>query len=161
LSGAGLADPYLLVKTLHIVSATILFGTGLGTAYFFWSSRHADDGARLFAAKTTVRADFLFTLPAVILQPLTGAWMIVHAGFDPGAPWLVMSYALYLLAGLCWLPVVWLQIRMKRMLEAKAAGGGFDAAQFERLRRAWFWLGWPAFLGLIVVFFLMVTKPGW
>jgi uncharacterized membrane protein len=161
LSGAELIDSYFFVKTLHIISATILFGTGLGTAYFFWSSRDADDAARLFVARTTVQADFLFTLPAVILQPVTGVWMMVHASFGPGQLWLEASFALYLLAGLCWLPVVWLQIRMKRMLEAKAVGADFDSATFERLRKIWFILGWPAFLGLVLVFFLMVAKPGW
>jgi uncharacterized membrane protein len=155
-----LIDSYFFVKTLHIISATILFGTGLGTAYFFWSSRNANDAVRLFAARTTVRADFLFTLPAVVLQPVTGAWMMVHASFDPRQLWLEASYALYLLAGVCWLPVVWLQIRMKRMLEAKTAGADFDSAAFERLRKTWFILGWPAFLGLVLVFFLMVAKPG-
>ena len=159
--GAVVADSYALIKTLHIVSATILFGTGIGTAFFFWSSRKADDAARLFAARTTVRADFLFTLPAVVVQPLTGALLIARAGFDPGQFWLVASYALYLLAGLCWIPVVLLQIRMKRMLEAKAAGADFAEAEFERLRKIWFALGWPAFVGLLVVFVLMVTKPGW
>jgi uncharacterized membrane protein len=156
-----LIDAYLLIKIVHILSATVLFGTGLGIAFFFWSARHADDASRLFAARITVRADFIFTLPAVILQPLTGAWLITRAGFDPGASWLVASYALYLLAGLCWLPVVWLQIRMKRMLQAKAVGGHFDGAAFERLRRTWFVLGWPAFVSLIAVFGLMVTKPVW
>ncbi len=108
-----------------------------------------------------MRADFLFTLPGVILQPVTGAWLIVRAGFDPRELWLVASYALYILAGLCWLPVVWLQIRMKRMLESKVAGTGFDGAEYERLRKVWFMLGWPAFVGLVVVFWLMVTKPSW
>ena len=95
----------------------MLFGTGLGTAFFFWSARRGNDQAKLFAARTAVRADFLFTLPAVILQPVTGAWMIGKIGIDPGQLWLVASYALYVLAGLCWVPVVWLQIRMKQMLE--------------------------------------------
>jgi uncharacterized membrane protein len=139
----------------------VLFGTGLGIAFFFWSARSADDESRLFAARTTVRADSLFTLPAVLIQPLTGAWLIVKAGFDPMQTWLLASYALYVLAGLCWIPVVWLQIRMKRMLEVKIAGGEFDDKAYERLRRIWFILGWPAFLGLVVIFCLMVTKPSW
>jgi uncharacterized membrane protein len=139
----------------------VLFGTGLGIAFFFWSAARTDDASRLFAARTTVRADFLFTLPAVLLQPITGAWMIARASFDPAAPWLVASYALYIIAGLCWLPVVCLQIRMKRMLEIKVAGGAFSEAAFQRLRTIWFLLGWPAFLGLILVFWLMVTKPSW
>ena len=108
-----------------------------------------------------MRADFLFTLPAVILQPVTGAMLVAKGGFDPAQRWLVVSYALYVVAGLCWLPVVWLQIRMKRMLEEKAAGAAFDSAAYERLRKVWFLLGWPAFLGLTVVFWLMVTKPTW
>jgi uncharacterized membrane protein len=137
----------------------VLFGTGLGIAFFFWSARRGNDDARLFAARTTVRADFLFTLPAVVLQPMTGAWLVAKAGIDPRELWLVASYALYVVAGLCWLPVVWLQIRMKRMLESKVSGGEFDSATFERLRRTWFLLGWPAFLGLVIVFWLMVTKP--
>ena len=154
-------DSYFLIKTVHIVSATVLFGTGLGTAYFFWSARRASDAVRLFAARTTVRADFLFTLPAVILQPLSGAVLIVKTGLDPWELWLVVSYALYAVAGLCWLPVVWLQMRMMRMLEARRAEDTFDAAAFERLRRAWFALGWPAFGALVIVFFLMVAKPSW
>ncbi|HUE79710.1 MAG TPA: DUF2269 domain-containing protein [Sphingomicrobium sp.] len=155
------ADSYLLVKVVHIISATVLFGTGLGTAFFFWSSRHADVATRLFAARTTVRADMLFTLPAVVLQPLTGAWLVIYGGFDWTDSWLVATYGLYLLVGLCWLPVVWIQFRMMRMLEAKAAGLKFDADRFEWLRRTWFALGWPAFGGLVVVFYLMVAKPVW
>jgi uncharacterized membrane protein len=154
-------DSYLLIKTLHVLSATVLFGTGLGIAFFFWSSRRSDDRARLFAARTTVRADFLFTLPAVILQPITGTWLIANGGIDPWAPWILISLGLYVLAGLCWIPVVWLQIKMKEMLEVKVAGGAFDDQAYERLRRAWFLLGWPAFLGLVAVFWLMVAKPGW
>jgi len=143
------------------LSATVLFGTGLGIAFFFSAARRGNDQARLFAARATVRADFIFTLPAVILQPITGAMLVAKAGLDPRQSWLVASYALYVIAGLCWLPVVWLQIRMKNMLEAKVAGAAFDSAAYERLRKVWFLLGWPAFLGLIVVFWLMVTKPTW
>jgi uncharacterized membrane protein len=115
----------------------------------------------LFAARWTVRADFLFTLPAGILQPVTGAALIANGGIDPSASWIVLSVALYALAGLCWIPVVWLQIRMKRMLESSVCGRGFDQQAYERLRRTWFLLGFPAFLGLIVVFWLMVAKPNW
>jgi uncharacterized membrane protein len=146
---------------LHVLSATVLFGTGLGIAFFFWSARQSDDHARLFAARTTVRADFLFTLPAVVLQPATGAWLIANGGIDPKASWILISLGLYVLAGLCWIPVVWLQIKMKRMLESKLAGGSFDTEKYERLRRLWFLLGWPAFLGLVAIFWLMVAKPSW
>jgi len=154
-------DSYSLIKTLHILSATVLFGTGLGIAFFFWSARQADDRARLFAARTTVLADFLFTLPAAVLQPLTGAWLMVKSGIDLHTPWILISVALYFVAGLCWIPVVWLQIKMKNMLEASLSEGAFDRQAYERLRKIWFLLGWPAFLGLVVVFWLMVAKPVW
>ena len=154
-------DGYLLVKWIHIVSATVLFGTGIGTAFFFWSSRRASDEARLFAARMTVLADLIFTLPAVVIQPLTGAWLILTTGFNPTDKWLALTYAFYLLAGLCWLPVVVIQIRMKRMLEQKAGGAPFDETSFGRLRRIWFALGWPAFGGLLIIFYLMIAKPAW
>ena len=153
-------DAYAAVKTLHILSATVLFGTGLGIAYFFWmGGRSSDDRAALFAARATVTADFLFTLTAVIVQPLTGAWLIWRGGFNPLDRWLVLTYALYLLAGACWVPVVFIQVRIRDLLQAKLSGGEFDDARNRRLRQIWFWLGWPAFLSLIVVFHLMVTKP--
>lgn len=153
-------EPYQLVKTLHILSATVLFGTGLGIAYFFWmGGRSGDDRAALFAARASVTADFLFTLTAVIVQPLTGAWLVIESGLDPISHWLVLTYALYLIAGACWVPVVFIQIRIRNMLDAKVAGGPFDALAYRRLRGWWFALGWPAFLALIVVVHLMVVKP--
>lgn len=115
----------------------------------------------MFAARTTVRADFVFTLPAVILQPITGAWLLAQSGIDPRASWIVISVMLYVLAGLCWIPVVFLQIKMMRMLEASVAGRGLDRDAYERLRRIWFLLGWPAFLALVAIFWLMVAKPAW
>lgn len=155
-------DAYGIVKAVHIISATVLFGTGLGTAFFFWRG-HApgNEAGRLAVARTTVLADWLFTAPAVVLQPLTGAWLIARAGFQWNDLWLIASYALYVLAGLCWLPVVAIQLRLKRMLKEEAAGLPIDGQAYARLFRIWFRLGWPAFGGLILVFFLMVLKPGW
>lgn len=155
-------DVYAIVKTAHILSGTILFGTGLGTAFFFWRA-HApgNETGRLVAARTTVLVDFLFTAPAVLVQPITGAWMVANAGFPWSDLWLIATYGLYLMAALCWLPVVAIQLRMKRMLEREAAGEDIDRQFYDRLFRAWFVLGWPAFGGLVVVFFLMVLKPSW
>jgi uncharacterized membrane protein len=153
-------DSYATVKTLHILSAMVLFGTGLGIAYFFWmGGRSRDDRAALFAARTTVIADLVFTLAAVILQPLTGAWLVWRGGFDPFSRWLVLSYALYAVAGLCWVPVVFIQLRIRDQLQAKIAGCGFDPEAHARLRKLWLFLGWPAFLAVIVIVHLMVTKP--
>ena len=155
-------DAYAVVKTLHILSATILFGTGLGTAFFFWrANAPGKEAGRLMAARTTVRADWFFTAPAVVIQPVTGAWMMARAGLAWGELWLVLTYCLYMIAALCWLPVVAIQIRMKHLLEMEAAGESLDRQLYGRLFRAWVFLGWPAFGGLVVVFFLMVSKPAW
>lgn len=155
-------DAYFIVKTLHIISAAILFGTGIGIANFMFFghlSRSSQD--RAFAARMTVKADFLFTLPAVIVQPASGAWLIWRGGFVWNDYWLVATYGLYLLAGVCWIPVVIIQMRMKTMLEAVARGEAFDKLRYDRLFRLWFALGGPAFGGLVIVFWLMVTKPTW
>ena len=152
-------DIYQLIKTLHIISATIVFGTGIGIANFmFFGHRSGLIQERVFAARMTLKADFLFTLPSVIVQPATGAWLVWHGGFRWDEYWLVVSYGLYLLAGACWVPVVIIQMRMKAMLEAQLRGEPLDEATFSRLYRIWFILGWPAFGGLIVIFWLMVTK---
>jgi len=153
-------DTYLLLKTVHILSASVLFGTGLGIAFFFLMAlRSADPAGAYLAARTTVVADMLFTLTAGIVQPLSGFWLIRLAGYDPFAPWLVWTYALYLLALSCWLPVVWLQLRLRDMLAAKVRGQPIDEARFRCLYRCWFALGWPAFVGLVIVFWLMVARP--
>ena len=132
-SGPGL-DLYFVVKTLHVLSATVLFGTGAGIAFCMLDGHLGGvPAARRFAAATTVRADFLFTLPAVIVQPLSGAWLVRQGGFDWSDRWLVVTCALYLLAGACWLPVVAIQMRVKAMLEAEAITGTLDEAKLARL----------------------------
>ena len=153
-------DGYLLVKTVHVLSSTVLFGTGLGIAFFFLRGlRSGDPAGAYFAARTTAVADMVFTLTAGIVQPLSGFALIQMARWDPSAPWLVWSYALYLLALACWLPVVWLQLRMRDMLGAKLRGEAIDERRLQRMFRWWFALGWPAFIGLLIVFWLMVAKP--
>lgn len=151
---------YEHIKTLHIISATVLFGTGMGIAFFMFCSRYAKNiHERYFAARFTVLADYFFTAPAVILQPLTGAWLVLNGGYDPMALWLKITYALYIVAGLCWLPVVWIQIRLKKLLATSIATNTDLPAEYQKLFRIWFCLGWPAFLSLIAIFYLMVTKP--
>lgn len=151
---------YDIVKWLHIVGAMVLFGTGLGIAFFKFASYAVDaTEARLFVARTTVRADFLFTAPAAVLQPVTGAALIVLAGYDGDEPWLLASYALFVLAGACWLPVVWMQIRMHRLLADAIANREAPPPAYHRLFRLWFLLGWPAFLGLLAIVYLMSARP--
>jgi len=151
---------YVLVKTLHILSATLLFGTGLGSAFYMWrADRSGDTAAIAFAARNVVTADWLFTLPAIVFQPLSGLWLAWHLGMTLTEPWLLWSYGLYLLAGVCWLPVVWLQIRMRDLSAAALAQGAALPGGYHRCMAVWFVLGWPAFLAVIAIFYLMVAKP--
>lgn len=153
-------DLYFFIKALHIVSSTILFGTGIGIAFFMFRSLSTDSlHEKLYAARNTVLADYLFTFPAVILQPLSGLWLAYHAGFDLSALWLQLTYALYLFAGLCWLPVVWIQKQLKDMLIESVKGNTSLPARYPRLFKIWCALGVPAFFSLICIFYLMVAKP--
>jgi uncharacterized membrane protein len=155
-----MGSEFALLKTIHVLSATILFGTGLGTAFHLWMTHRGGDARAIAAAaRNTVIADWLFTAPAAILQPVSGAGLIALAGYDPTESWLVAAYALYLLAGACWLVVVVLQLRVRRIAERCVREQSPLPSAYYRAMRAWFWLGWPAFLALIAVFWLMVAKP--
>lgn len=153
-------DGYFLLKTVHVISSTLLFGTGIGTAFHMWATHlRGDPRAIASTARNVVLADWLFTATSGVVQPASGAALAVMAGHDLLAPWLLLTYALYVLAGACWLPVVWLQMRAADLAaEAVAAGTPLPPA-YHRHMRLWFVLGWPAFLALVAVFYLMVAKP--
>lgn len=155
-----MTDLYTIIKAVHIVSSTVLFGTGLGTAFFMWTT-HLSGDVRAIAvvSRHVVWADFLFTTPAVILQPATGVSLIWLAGMDPLSSWLVAAYVLYLVAGACWLPVVWLQIGVRNMAAQAVATGRPLPPPYRRYMTAWFILGWPAFGAVLAVFWLMTAKP--
>lgn len=153
-------DAYFLVKTAHIISSTILFGTGIGIAFFMFRSHFtANVHEKLYAVKNTVLADYLFTFPAVIIQPFTGFWLIAHLGYEWNSAWLLITFIIYGVAGLCWLPVVWIQIQLKKILIASVENNTSLPPRYFKLFKVWFVCGWPAFIGLIVIFFLMVNKP--
>lgn len=151
---------YVVVKWLHILSSTVLFGTGLGSAFYMYTTNRAGD-PRVVAvvARTVVLADWLFTTPTAILQPLTGAWLVHLAGYPWTSAWILWSIALYVLAGACWLPVVWLQIQMARIAEQAVRERNELPARFRRYHRIWTALGWPAFLAFVGIFYLMAAKP--
>lgn len=153
-------NTYFLLKTLHVLSSTLLFGTGLGTAFFMWfTHRGGVLPAIATATRLTVRADLWFTAPAVIVQPITGVLLMRELGFGFATPWLQAAIALYGLAGACWLPVVWLQWRAHELACAAWRTGTPLPATYYRTMRLWFVLGWPAFLAVIATFWLMVAKP--
>lgn len=153
-------DLYTTIKTFHILSSTILFGTGIGIAFFMfrsWFSSNIQE--KLYASKNTVLADYFFTFPAAVIQPISGAILIYMAGFNWTDLWLTATYVIYFFAGLCWLPVVWIQIELKNMCQEALENGNELPDRYQKLFKIWFLLGWPAFVGLIVVFYLMVAKP--
>ena len=153
-------DWYLIIKTLHIISSTVLFGTGAGIAFFMLRSHFTDNiHEKFYAVRNTVLADYLFTAPAVIMQPATGFWLVWQGGHDWMDLWLSTTYAIYIIAGLCWLPVVWIQIQLKNMAAYAVETGELLPERYYKLFKVWFLLGWPAFIGLVIVFFLMVFKP--
>ena len=146
---------YLLVKWLHVLSSTILFGTGLGSAfYMFTTSRTRDAHAIAVVARRVVIADWLFTTPTALLQPLTGAWLVHLSGVPWSSTWIAWSVGLYVAAG-----AVWLQIRMAEMAERAAARGEPLPERFRRYSAWWTRLGWPAFIAFLAIFYLMVVKP--
>jgi uncharacterized membrane protein len=151
---------YVIVKWLHILSSTLLFGTGLGSAfYMFFASRTRDARVVAVVVRYVVIADWAFTTPTIILQPLTGFYLVRIAGFPLTSKWIAASIALYFLAGACWLPVVWMQMQMRDMAQQAASSGAELPARYRRLLRWWVALGMVAFLALVAVFYLMVAKP--
>ncbi|WP_300545500.1 DUF2269 domain-containing protein [Maricaulis sp.] len=152
-------DPYPVLRLIHILSASILFGSGLAIAFFMMMAwRSGDRAAFALTARHVVLADWVFTATAVVVQPVSGIALAHVAGWPLSAPWLIASYLLYGLIGACWLPVVWIQYRVKALL----AGAPEEPVppRVHRLMRTWFILGWPAFLALIGIFVLMIVKPG-
>ena len=153
-------DTYFTLKWVHILSSTVLFGTGLGTAFHMWFAHLRGDVATVaVVAGNVVLADWLFTTTAGIIQPVTGVLLAREAGHDLTASWLVLTYFLYVLAAVCWFPVVRLQIRVRDIARDCATNGTALPSDYRRFMRLWFALGWPAFLALIAIFYLMVVKP--
>lgn len=154
---------YLTLKTLHILSMVLLFGTGLGSAYYKWMADRSRRVAHIAVTnRHVVLADWCFTTPTVIFQPVSGVAMAMLAGIPLATPWVAFSLGLYGLAGICWLPVVWLQIRMRDLAEVALASDSPLPEAYWRMARWWFRLGVPAFSSMVAVVALMVFKhlPG-
>lgn len=151
---------YMLLKLAHILSSVLLVGTGFGSAFYLFFIHRANNVQAIAAvSRLVVRADFWFTTPAAILQPLTGLAMATMAGYALTQNWLFWTFALYGLAGACWLPVVWLQIRMAKMADMALADHTPLPTDYWQYARYWEWLGYPAFIAMLGIFWLMVFKP--
>lgn len=151
---------YLVLKWIHVLSSTLLFGTGLGIAFFFWIAHRRGD-AKVIAetARTVVIADACFTAPAVVVQLASGFALMQLLGMPLSVFWLRTALLLFFVVGACWLPVLWLQLRAQRLAAQAAATGAPLSDSYHRTMRWWFWLGWPAFLSVMAIFWLMVSKP--
>ncbi len=150
---------YLTLKTIHIISAFLLFGTGLGSAFYKWlADRNGNVEHIAITNKHVVMADYLFTTPTIIIQPVTGVWMTHLAQIPLSSPWIAISLGLYIFAGLCWLPVVYLQIKMQKLAEQAVNTHSALTKAYWRMTRIWFWLGVPAFVAIMLVIVLMVYK---
>lgn len=151
---------YLLLKLVHVISATVLFGTGMGIAYFKWAvDRSRNVQAMRVVAERVVLADWLFTSPAIVVQLASGVALARLLGYPIARGWVAYALILYLLAGACWIPVVVLQRHMRKLVRAAAAGGTALDPRYWLYCRIWFTLGVVAFSALIAVFWLMVAKP--
>ncbi len=153
---------YLLLKWIHILSSTILFGTGIGSAfYMFMANRRKDVASIYFATRHVVIADWLFTTPSILIQLASGIALAHVTGYPLGEGWVFWGLALYLFAGACWLPVVWMQVRMRDMAKQALEQGTALPARYWKLDRWWVLLGALAFPAMVAVFYLMVYKPDW
>ncbi len=151
---------YLIVKWLHILSSTLLFGTGIGSAfYMLFASLGRDPRVVATVVRYVVIADWIFTTPTIVIQPLTGWYLMDLIGASLDQRWIAWTIALYVLAGICWLPVVWMQLKMRDMARAAVAAGTELPPAYWRMLRWWVALGVIAFFSLVVVFYLMVVKP--
>jgi len=152
---------YFMLKWIHVLSSTVLFGTGIGSAFYLLCACLTRDPTLIApVARWVVRADFMFTATTFLLQPATGFLLADAAHFSIEAWWLKLSIGLFAVAFACWIPVVWLQIRMRNAAEIAATHRRPLTPAFQRDFVAWFVLGVPAFAAFLAIFYLMIAKPG-
>ena len=151
---------YLFLKWVHILSSTVLFGTGVGSAfYMFMANRRGDIDGICFAVRHVVIADWLFTATSVVAQPVTGVLLARQLGWSLAEGWIVLSLALYVMVGAFWLPVVAIQIKMRDLARQSADDGAPLPDAYHRLFRIWFACGVPAFAGVLAILWLMSARP--
>lgn len=150
----------LILRFLHVVGAAVLFGTGTGIAFFMIMARRSGKPQLIaHVAETVVIADVIFTLTAVILQPITGYFLALETGWSLTEGWVALSLALYVVIGLFWLPVVWIQIRLRDLARAAALADAPLPPAWFSLYRIWFACGFPALLSVVAIVWLMLSRP--
>jgi uncharacterized membrane protein len=151
---------YFLVKYLHVLGAIVILGTGTGIAFFMLvAHRSGDAGFIARTAATVVIADMLFTLTAIILQPVSGGILMELSATAFSERWLAASLGLYVVAGLFWIPVIFMQIEMRNLARAAAAQNQSLPPRYFALFGRWFWFGVPGFGSVMIILWLMIAKP--
>jgi uncharacterized membrane protein len=151
---------YFVLKYVHIVGAAVLLGTGSGIAFFMLMAHLGGNPAVIGGvARIVVIADFIFTATAVVVQPITGTLLVLHVGYSVWDGWVIWSIVLYVLTGALWLPVVWMQMRLRDLATTAAAEGKPLPAQYYRIFWLWFAFGIPAFAAVALILWLMIAKP--
>lgn len=151
---------YELLRFLHVLGATVLLGTGAGIAFFMVVSNRSRDPALVaHVAGIVVLADTVFTATAAIAQPITGYLLAREVGWPLLSGWVAVSLGLYVVVGAFWLPVVWMQVRMRNLAVAARDAGEELPSAYHKLYRVWFAFGFPAFFAVLAIVWLMLTKP--
>jgi uncharacterized membrane protein len=151
---------FQLLQYVHVIGATVLLGTGAGIA-FFMARAHATRDAFVIAgvARIVVTADFVFTATAIVVQPVTGYLLAKFLGYPIFDGWIALSLILYAVTGAFWIPVVFMQIRMRNLAEAAVRAGTALPPAYHRLFWTWFAFGFPAFAAVLGILWLMTSRP--
>jgi uncharacterized membrane protein len=151
---------YFTLKYVHVIGAAVLLGTGAGIAFFMLMA-HLRGDPQIIAgvARIVVLADFVFTATAVIVQPITGVLLVRATGYSLQDSWIFYSIVLYVITGVFWVPVVWMQIRMRDLAEQAVQQGAALPSSYYRLFWTWFAFGFPAFTAVLAIFWLMIARP--
>ena len=151
---------YFVLKFLHVIGAAVLLGTGAGIAFFMLMAHLSRKPAVIAGvARIVVIADFVFTATAVIAQPVTGILLVRHVGYSLSDAWIFWSLVLYAVTGAFWLPVVWMQMRLRDLADTAASTGAALPREYHRLFWWWFAFGFPAFSAVLAIFWLMIVRP--
>lgn len=151
---------FYLLKYVHVLGATVLLGTGAGIAFFMLMAHRTGDVAIIAGvARIVVIADVLFTATAALVQPMTGIALAWLSGHELTEGWIVLSIVLYLFIGAFWLPVVWLQMKMRDLALVALVEHRPLPERYHKLFRIWFAFGFPAFAAMLCIYWLMITRP--
>ena len=151
---------FFVLQYLHVIGATVLLGTGAGIAFFMVRAHRSRDAFVIAGvARIVVTADFVFTATAVVVQPVTGYLLARFLGYPVLDGWIALSLVLYAVTGAFWIPVVFMQIRMRDLAGAAVRSGTALPAAYHRLFWRWFWFGFPAFAAVLGILWLMTSRP--